>query len=77
MTQIEQNIRDLAAIEGWTINEKTVARIAKAKERFFGESEWHRCPCYPPDDTIHGCGTKACSDDIMNEGICHCNLYMR
>lgn len=77
MTQIEQNIRDLASIEGWTINEKTVTRIAKAKERFFGESEWNRCPCYPPDDTIHGCGTKACSDDIMTEGVCHCNLYMR
>lgn len=77
MTTIEENIRSLAGIEGWTVNEKTVARIAKAKERFFGEADWKRCPCYPPDDTIHGCGTKACGDYIMTEGICHCNLYMR
>lgn len=77
MTTIEQNIRTLAGLEGWQINERTISRIAKAKERFFGESEWVRCPCYPPDDTIHGCGTPACADDIMNEGICHCNLYMR
>ena len=77
MQTIEDNIREMATAEGWAINEKTVSRIAKAKERFFGADDWKRCPCYPPDDTIHGCGTPACSEDIQNEGVCHCNLYLK
>lgn len=72
---IKQNIRELASKSGWFVNEKTIARISKAKERFFGEDDWKKCPCYPPDDTIHGCGSKACSDDIRNNGMCHCNLF--
>ena len=74
-TIIETNIRELAEVEGWTVNEKTVSRIAKAKDRFFGVDSWGRCPCYPPDDTIHGCGTVACAEDIAKDGVCHCNLY--
>ena len=74
---IEQNIRDMAKTEGWSVNEQTILRISKAKERFFGEDNWKKCPCYPPDDVIHGCGTEACSSTIESDGVCHCNLYLR
>lgn len=74
---IETNIRDMAQVNNWVVNEKTVARISKAKERFFGEDEWKRCPCYPPTDTIHGCGTEECTKDIIENGVCHCNLYLK
>jgi len=79
MKTIEENIREMATENGWIVNEKTVGRISKAKERFFvnhGE-DWSRCPCYPPDDTIHGCGTPACTEDILTNGVCHCNLYLK
>ena len=74
---IEENLREMAATNGWQINEDTVTRIAKAKSIFFGIGHWEKCPCYPPEDTEHGCGTKACSDTIELEGKCHCNLYLK
>lgn len=77
MSEIESKIMALSKEKCYNVNEKTLPRIAKAKERFFGLAEWHRCPCYPPTDTIHGCGTEACAEDIMKEGVCHCNLYLR
>lgn len=79
VAEIHDNIVAMANEQGWVVNEKTSNRIAKAKHRFFvsnGE-DWKRCPCYPPDDTIHGCGTEACTADIVNDGVCHCNLYLR
>lgn len=73
---IEQNIEQMAHENGWVIS-SNVQRIAKAKLRFFGAENWHRCPCYPPDDTEHGCGTAACAKDIEDSGKCHCNLYLK
>lgn len=46
------NIRDMAKIEGWSVNEQTIFRISRAKERFFGEDNWKKCPCYPPEDIL-------------------------
>jgi len=76
VTDIEINIVEMADKNGWKVS-NNLERIAKAKNRFFGLAEWHRCPCYPPSDTIHGCGTEACSKQIEDDGKCHCNLYLK
>lgn len=76
LTQIELNITNIAKENNWGLT-KNVTRISKAKLRFFGMDGWSRCPCYPPDDVIHGCGTDACTDEINQHGKCHCNLYLK
>ena len=60
MDNIEQNIREIASRYKWAINEKNLPKIANAKRRFFGEEDWSRCPCYPPEDNTHSCGSAAC-----------------
>lgn len=77
MTDLEQiinNIETCANNNSFKVT-KNVERIAKAKLRFFGLDNWSKCPCYPPEDTIHGCGTEACNKMVENDGICHCRLY--
>jgi ferredoxin-thioredoxin reductase catalytic subunit len=76
VSDIEINIVEMAEKNGWKVS-SNLERIAKAKNRFFGLAEWHRCPCYPPSDTIHGCGTEACGKQIEDDGKCHCNLYLK
>lgn len=73
---VEQKILDMAKENNWDVT-RNVTRISKAKLRFFGMDGWGRCPCYPPDDTIHGCGTEACTKEIEEHGKCHCNLYLK
>ena len=75
--KIEQNIREIASRYKWAINEKNLPKIANAKRRFFGEEDWSRCPCYPPEDNTHSCGSAACCQEITKNGICHCNLFMK
>lgn len=75
LNTIIENIKTCAKENGFKLT-NNVERIAKAKLRFFGE-EWSKCPCYPPEDTIHGCGTDACNKDIEESGKCHCRLYER
>ena len=75
--KIEQNIREIASRYKWAINEKNLPKIADAKRRFFGEEDWSKCPCYPPEDNTHGCGSAACCQEITKNGICHCNLFMK
>ena len=69
-------IVDCAKEQGYFVT-PNLGRIAKAKLRFFGIDSWHRCPCYPPTDTEHGCGTVACSKQIEEDGVCHCNLFKK
>lgn len=84
MTNINDNdlniivgkITDCAKVNGYFVT-PNLTRIAKAKLRFFGVDSWHRCPCYPPTDTEHGCGTVACAKQIDDDGICHCNLFKK
>lgn len=76
LKQIEENIAKLAAENDWELS-KNAAKIAKIKLKFFGIDEWERCPCYPKEDTIHGCGTEACTEDIEKDGKCHCNLFLK
>ena len=74
--QIEENILKLANDNNWNIS-KNAPKIAKIKLKFFGIESWERCPCYPPEDKIHGCGTIACAETIEKEGKCHCNLFLK
>jgi len=76
LNTIIENIHKCANEMGYIIT-PNIARIAKAKLRFFGIDSWHRCPCYPPTDTEHGCGTVACSKQIEEDGVCHCNLFKK
>lgn len=76
VAMVEVNIVNMAKENNWEVT-KNLTRISKAKLRFFGMDGWHRCPCYPPDDTIHGCGTEACAKEIEADGKCHCNLYLK
>lgn len=73
---ITQNITNCAKANDYRIT-ANITRIAKAKARFFGVDKWNRCPCYPPDDTEHGCGSVACDKQIKESGICHCNLFTK
>ena len=50
-------------------------RIAKTKLMFFGTKLWVKCPCDPESD--RACISKHCRQDIENDGICHCQLYMK
>ena len=70
------NIIECAKENNYEVGEN-VMRIARAKIKFFGVDNWKKCPCYPPNDTEHGCGTKACAEQIENDGVCHCSLYRR
>lgn len=72
--EIETLIRKVAEKEGLGLTENLPA-IARAKARFFGVGEWHKCPCDRESD--RACISTRCFTDIMRDGICHCNLYTR
>lgn len=79
MTELDtiiENIKKEAEENNLNITEN-IEKIAKAKLRFFGVDEWHRCPCYSKEDTKHGCGKPACLETIENDGICHCKLFTK
>lgn len=73
---IKENILKEASINNLGVTEN-IDKIAKAKLRFFGVDEWHRCPCYSKEDTEHGCGKPACLETIKQDGICHCRLFTK
>lgn len=50
-------------------------KIIKAKIRFFGKDNWHKCPCIR--DALHACISDACRKQIDSVGICHCNLFKK
>jgi hypothetical protein len=69
---ILHNIEWLADMNGYDLT-KFAPNIAAAKERFFGEEEWFRCPCDPESD--RACISDRCHQDIAADGHCHCNCY--
>lgn len=71
---IIDNIKQLATENGYELTEYA-EKIAKAKERFFGEEEWQRCCCVRDDK--HFCISPSCLEDINNKGICDCRLYKK
>lgn len=62
----------LADMNGYELTE-FASKIAAAKERFFGEKDWSKCPCDPDSD--RSCISEHCHQDIKLHGHCHCNCY--
>ena len=71
---IEKLIEEEAAANGYGLT-KFYTKIAKAKERFFGEKDWRRCPCDPESD--RACISARCRREIEENGFCHCNCYCK
>jgi len=46
-------------------------KIAEAKRRM-GKG-WVKCPCHR--DGLHYCGSRLCTMDIAERGVCGCSLY--
>lgn len=74
MMSIYDKIKQKAEENGYGLT-PFAEKIAQAKERFFGEAEWERCPCDPISD--RSCISERCHHDIMTEGHCHCNCYVK
>ena len=55
---------------------ENLEKIAKAKERFFTEAQWSRCPC-DKDNQDRYCISPLCRADIEGKGRCHCGAYRR
>lgn len=72
--KIEENILALAKKEEFEVTENLPA-IARAKERFFGLKAWQKCPCDRSGE--RACGSLKCLNEILREGVCHCNLFKR
>lgn len=73
--EIKQEIYNIAEKNNYKVNEETVDKIINAKLRFFGEENWHKCPCVRDDE--HACLSLACSEQIESTGKCHCNLFLK
>lgn len=71
---IEKLIEEEATANGYGLT-KFYTKIAKAKERFFGEEDWRRCPCDPESD--RACISARCRREIETNGACHCNCYCK
>lgn len=70
--KILNNIQWLADMNGYKLSQHA-PKIAAAKERFFGEDNWFKCPCDPDSD--RSCISEHCHQDIKRDGLCHCNCY--
>ena len=71
---IQEKIKNIAAKNNLDISDK-LEKIAKAKYMFFGTKLWVKCPCDPESD--RACISKHCKEDIENNGICHCGMYIK
>ena len=60
MTVLDK-IKQAAEDNGYGLTE-FAPKIAAAKERFFGEDEWYRCPCDPQSD--RACISERCKKEI-------------
>lgn len=67
-----KQIQWLADMHGYDLTQHA-PKIAAAKDRFFGENEWFKCPCDPDSD--RQCISEHCHKDILENGHCHCNCY--
>ena len=72
MMAVLDKIKQAAEDNGYGLTE-FAPKIAAAKERFFGEDEWYRCPCDPQSD--RACISERCKKEIAQDGHCHCNCY--
>lgn len=74
--EAEDKLAFHASCSGYKVTDN-LHKIARAKVRFFGIENIWKCPCFPPEDTEHGCQSKACAKEIATQGICHCKLYKK
>ena len=72
--EIEEKIKQIAARNNFDLSDN-LHKIAKGKLMFFGTKMWMKCPCDPDSD--RACISKHCRQDIENDGICHCQLYVK
>lgn len=72
--EIVKNIEKLAKENGYEVTEN-VNKIARAKLRFFGAENWHKCCCVRDDE--HSCISPSCHKEIEENGICDCRLYKK
>lgn len=72
--RIKQHMKEFAEVYDFELTEN-VDKIVKAKLRFFGEDEWYNCPCVR--DGEHLCISEKCKEQIINKGVCHCNLFKK
>ena len=55
---------------------ENLEKIAKVKEKFFGEQGWRACPC-DRCNAERFCISKLCREEIERDGQCHCNAYRK
>lgn len=71
---ILDNMQEMAVGKGFILTDNA-EKIAKAKERMFGD-DWKRCPC-DGNNPLRFCGSKICEFDVKEHGICHCTCFKR
>ena len=72
---ISDCMRLLADVNGYVPTEN-LERIARAKEKLFGEDNWVRCPC-DRNNIERYCISPLCKKTIEETGTCHCNAYRK
>ena len=75
MTDILENMMQKCKAAGYTPTEN-IEKVARAKAKMFGESEWQRCPC-DSSNSARYCISELCRSDIERDGICHCHCYSK
>lgn len=70
--EILKEIKKHAKENGYKLT-KYAERIAEAKRR--KGFKWVACPCC--QDGKHYCGSETCRQEIEQNGVCGCNLYMK
>lgn len=73
--KIYNNIKQKAEENNFDLTSNAM-KIAKVKLKFFGLSEWQRCPC-DRDNNLRFCCSDKCKFDIEETGTCHCNCYKK
>lgn len=72
---ILEKLKQVAESNGFGISENA-EKIARLKERMFGEEEWERCPCDGMNKERFCC-SQLCQSDIRTKGLCHCGLFKK
>ena len=73
---IIEKIKTTAAHCGYDTTDN-IDKIARAKSKFFGVKNWAECPCDSTVESKRACISKACQQEIEQNGVCHCQLYQR
>ena len=72
---IKEAMEAVCDVNGYVPTEN-LEKIAKAKERFFTEAGWQRCPC-DKNNPLRFCISPLCRADIERDGCCRCKAYKK